>query len=130
MSHEHPPYLQHHFDTPEQQFDAGKLGIWLFLATEILLFGGLFAAYFFFHEQYPATFHQGGRQLDWKLGANRFARQRKVRSRSTRQRRASVSRFLVVRGGSLRGAVGDARVGRRAEATAVCWGMLMRHGDQ
>jgi hypothetical protein len=34
------PHLQHHFDTPEQQFDAGKLGIWLFLATEILLFGG------------------------------------------------------------------------------------------
>ena len=36
---QHSPHLQHHFETAEQQFDAGKLGIWLFLATEILLFG-------------------------------------------------------------------------------------------
>ena len=52
----HDPNLQHHFHTKEQQLDASKLGMWLFLATEILLFGGLFAAYFFFHEAYPETF--------------------------------------------------------------------------
>lgn len=61
--------VAHHFDTPEQEFQALKLGFWLFLATEILLFGGLFAAYFYFHEVYPETFRQGGRQLDWKLGS-------------------------------------------------------------
>jgi cytochrome c oxidase subunit 3 len=44
-AHGHPPYLQHHFETPLQQFDSGKLGMWLFLATEVVLFGGLFCAY-------------------------------------------------------------------------------------
>jgi len=42
--HNHPPYLQHQFHTETQQFDASKIGMWLFLATEILLFGGLFCA--------------------------------------------------------------------------------------
>ena len=64
-----PHVVAHHFDTPTQEFQAAKLGLWLFLATEILLFGGLFAAYFFFHEAFPETFRLGGRQLDWKLGA-------------------------------------------------------------
>lgn len=64
-----PHTVAHHFDTPVQEFQSAKLGFWLFLATEILLFGGLFAAYFYFHEAYPETFRLGGRQLDWKLGA-------------------------------------------------------------
>ncbi len=64
-----PHTVAHHFDTPVQEFQASKLGFWLFLATEILLFGGLFAAYFYYHEMYPETFRAGGRLLDWKLGA-------------------------------------------------------------
>lgn len=64
-----PHTVAHHFDTPVQEFQAAKLGFWLFLATEILLFGGLFAAYFYFHQAYPETFRVGGQQLDWKLGA-------------------------------------------------------------
>ena len=64
-----PHTVAHHFDTPVQEFQSAKLGFWLFLATEILLFGGLFAAYFYFHESYPETFRLGGHQLDWKLGA-------------------------------------------------------------
>lgn len=64
-----PHTVAHHFDTPVQEFQAAKLGFWLFLATEILLFGGLFAAYFYFHEAYPETFRIGGHQLDWRLGA-------------------------------------------------------------
>jgi cytochrome c oxidase subunit 3 len=64
-----PHTVAHHFDTPVQEFQAAKLGFWLFLATEILLFGGLFAAYFYYHEMYPETFRLGGQQLDWKLGA-------------------------------------------------------------
>ena len=64
-----PHTVAHHFDTPVQEFQAMKLGFWLFLATEILLFGGLFAAYFYYHEMYPDTFRVGGHQLNWKLGA-------------------------------------------------------------
>ena len=64
-----PHTVAHHFDTPVQEFQAAKLGFWLFLATEILLFGGLFAAYFYYHEMYPETFRLGGQQLSWKLGA-------------------------------------------------------------
>ena len=41
----HDSTLQHHFATKEQQFDTSKLGMWLFLATEIMLFGVLFVAY-------------------------------------------------------------------------------------
>lgn len=64
-----PHTVAHHFDTPVQEFQSAKLGFWLFLATEILLFGGLFAAYFYYHAMYPETFRLGGEQLDWKLGA-------------------------------------------------------------
>jgi cytochrome c oxidase subunit 3 len=64
-----PRTVGHHFDSVEQEYQSCKLGFWLFLATEILLFGGLFAAYFYFHQMYPETFRAGGKQLDWKLGA-------------------------------------------------------------
>lgn len=64
-----PHTVAHHFSTPVQEFQAGKLGFWLFLATEIMLFGGLFAAYFYFHELFPQTFRVGGEQLNWQLGA-------------------------------------------------------------
>jgi cytochrome c oxidase subunit 3 len=67
-SHEHAPHLQHHFDTPEQQFDAGKLGIWLFLATEILLFGGLFCAYAIYRANHPEIFIYAHQYLDKVLG--------------------------------------------------------------
>jgi cytochrome c oxidase subunit 3 len=68
MSHEESPHLQHHFDTPEQQFDAGKLGIWLFLATEILLFGGLFCAYAIYRANHPEIFLYAHQFLDKVLG--------------------------------------------------------------
>jgi cytochrome c oxidase subunit 3 len=64
-----PHTVAHHFDTAEQEYQAVKLGFWLFLATEILLFGGMFAAYFFFHSKYPETFQAGGKTLKWQLGA-------------------------------------------------------------
>ena len=64
-----PHTVAHHFDTQAQEFQAGKLGFWLFLATEILLFGGLFAAYFYYHEVHLEDFQFGGKQLSWRLGA-------------------------------------------------------------
>lgn len=62
-----PPDI-HHMDVPTA-YDAAKLGMWLFLATEILLFGGLFAAYALFHWAYPTEFHHASKELNWKIGA-------------------------------------------------------------
>jgi cytochrome c oxidase subunit III len=66
--HGHPPHLAHHFDTPEQQFQSGKLGMWIFLATEILLFGGLFCAYAVYRANHPEIFLYAHRYLDATLG--------------------------------------------------------------
>ncbi|MEM7495972.1 MAG: cytochrome c oxidase subunit 3 family protein [Myxococcota bacterium] len=61
--------LAHHFRQPRQQQEAAKLGMWLFLVTEILLFGGLFVAYAVYrHERLP-LFAQASRLLDVRLGA-------------------------------------------------------------
>lgn len=67
-SHEHPKWLAHHFDTPKQQFESAKLGMWLFLAQEILFFSGLFVAYFIFRTKYPDAFWAGSHQLDKIMG--------------------------------------------------------------
>lgn len=64
-----PHTVAHHFDTPEQEVQSCKLGFWLFLATEVLLFGGLFAGYIYFHDAFPETFVECGKQLNWQLGA-------------------------------------------------------------
>jgi cytochrome c oxidase subunit 3 len=66
--HEHPPQLQHHFDTPKQQFESGKLGMWIFLATEILFFGGLFVAYAVYRASHPEIFQYAHQYLDKVLG--------------------------------------------------------------
>ncbi len=63
------PFLAHHFDTPEQQFEAGKLGIWLFLVTEVLFFAGLFCAYTLYRAQHPEVFYYAHFFLDTKWGA-------------------------------------------------------------
>ncbi len=47
------PFQAHHFDTAGQQAASAKLGMWLFLATEILMFSGLFLAYFIVRMFYP-----------------------------------------------------------------------------
>ncbi len=65
----HPSRLQHFFVSSEQQFEASKLGMWLFLATEILLFGGMFVAYGIFRILYPELYEQASLQLDTVLGA-------------------------------------------------------------
>lgn len=66
--HAHGPWLQHHFDTPVQQFDAAKLGMWLFLGQEILFFSGLFVAYGVFRALYPEAFDAGSAQLNRIIG--------------------------------------------------------------
>jgi cytochrome c oxidase subunit 3 len=63
-----PAYLAHHFDAPEQQFESAKLGMWIFLVTEILLFGGLFCAYSIFRTWHPDMFFNAHKFLDIRLG--------------------------------------------------------------
>ena len=68
IAHEHAPQLAHHFETPKQQFEAGKLGMWLFLSTEILLFSGLFCAYAVYRANHPEIFVYAHKYLDVTLG--------------------------------------------------------------
>ena len=65
---EHHPALQHHFEDLEQQFEASGLGMWVFLATEVMFFGGLFMAYIVYRTWYPEAFAEGSRHLDVTLG--------------------------------------------------------------
>ncbi len=67
-AHARDPHLAHHFDSSEQQYESGKLGMWLFLATEILLFGGLFCAYAVYRSNHPEIFIYAHRFLDKTLG--------------------------------------------------------------
>ena len=67
-AHSEFPFLAHHFDTPEAEFDAGKLGIWLFLVTEVLFFSGLFCAYAIYRSLHPEIFEWAHYYLDTTLG--------------------------------------------------------------
>ncbi|MEL7238303.1 MAG: cytochrome c oxidase subunit 3 [Planctomycetota bacterium] len=71
--HGHPPHLAHHFDTPEQQFGSAKIGMWVFLATEILMFGGLFCAYAVYRYNNPDVFKYSEHHLNTWLGATNTA---------------------------------------------------------
>ena len=68
-SHDHNEHLAHHFDTMEQQFEAGKLGMWAFIAQEILFFSGLFAAYSVYRYNNTEVFKFAHGFLDKNLGA-------------------------------------------------------------
>lgn len=59
----------HHFQSYEHEYSTAKQGTWLFLCTEILMFGGLFVGYSLFHSLYPELFKEGASHLDWRLGA-------------------------------------------------------------
>lgn len=62
--HYHPPGLQHQFDDMEQQMDSVTIGMWAFLAQEIMFFGGMFTAYLVFRSKYPMAFAAGSNHLD------------------------------------------------------------------
>lgn len=65
----HHPHLAHHFDTPEQQFASAKMGMWVFLGTEILMFGGLFCAYAVYRHNHPEVFEFAHGELNKWMGA-------------------------------------------------------------
>jgi len=64
----HHEALQHHFSDLEQQRNAASLGMWVFIAQEVLFFGGLFAAYAVYRMKYPEAFSAGSHHLSWKIG--------------------------------------------------------------
>jgi cytochrome c oxidase subunit 3 len=65
----HPPALAHHFDDLGQQHDAAALGMWVFLVTEVLFFGGLFLVYSVYRSWYADAFAAASHELDIVLGA-------------------------------------------------------------
>src|SRR3954447_10063850 len=101
--HAHPKFLAHHFDTPAQQFDAAKLGMWAFLGQELLFFSGLFVAYGIFRSWYPLEFSLSSHQLDRTMGCantlvllfSSLTAALAVRS-SQLGKRAETSRYLLI----------------------------------
>ncbi|MHB1155255.1 MAG: cytochrome c oxidase subunit 3 family protein [Phycisphaerales bacterium] len=68
-AHAHDPHVAHHFHSAEQQNAGGKLGMWIFLATEILMFGGLFCGYAVWRRNDPLSFEYGHLLLNTMWGA-------------------------------------------------------------
>jgi len=66
--HPHHPFLQHHFEDMAQQHEASTLGMWMFLATEILFFGGVLAAYTIYRLMYPAAWAEGAHHQNVAVG--------------------------------------------------------------
>jgi cytochrome c oxidase subunit 3 len=56
--------LQPHFRTEEQQYETAQFGMWVFLVTEVMFFGGLFTAYLIYRIQFPEAWANGSHHLD------------------------------------------------------------------
>ena len=65
----HPPELRHHFDDAAQQLESSTLGMWLFLATEIMFFGGMFCAYTIYRNAFPDAFASTSEYMNVTIGA-------------------------------------------------------------
>jgi cytochrome c oxidase subunit 3 len=65
---EAPAWLREQFDSPEQQQEASRLGIWAFLATEIMFFGGLFVGYIVYRHAFPSSFAAASRHTNVLFG--------------------------------------------------------------
>ena len=68
-AHAHHPKQQHHFYSMAQQLEASILGMWVFLVTEVMFFGGLFMAYIVYRHMYPEAWAHSSHQLNVYLGA-------------------------------------------------------------
>ena len=72
-THGHNPALLHHFATEEQQKDSSNFGMWIFLATEVMFFGGLFCAYLIYRGWYFGDFGAASKSIDAFLGGTNTA---------------------------------------------------------
>ena len=99
----HHPALQHHFDDLEQQLEASTLGMWLFLVTEVMFFGGMLAAYMLYRIWYPVAWADGSNELNIVMGGvntavlifSSLTMAMAVRAAQTGRRTATMG-FLVV----------------------------------
>ena len=62
-------HFQHHFADMEQQKETSSFGMWMFLLTEIMFFGGLFCAYLVYRASYYQAFVEGSQKMNIWLGA-------------------------------------------------------------
>ena len=69
LEHHGSPFVQHHYDDAQHQFDSGKLAIWLFLAQEVLFFSALFVAYVLYRVHHGEIYSYAHKWLDVKYGA-------------------------------------------------------------
>lgn len=100
---EHSTALAHQFDDAEQQKEASIFGMWIFLVTEVMFFGGMFAGYTVYRYRYFDAFTFGSRQLDLMLGgtntvvliASSFTMALAVRAAQTNKRRQLIV-FLIL----------------------------------
>ncbi|HEY7789011.1 MAG TPA: cytochrome c oxidase subunit 3 family protein [Vicinamibacterales bacterium] len=65
----HPAHLQHHFDSLQEQSQVASLGMWVFLVTEILFFGGMFTSYLVYRSTYPDAFAIASKHTVILIGA-------------------------------------------------------------
>ena len=99
----HHPAQQHHFDTMAQQKEAAVVGMWVFLLTEILFFGGLFAAYMIYRIWYFDAFAEASRSLSLFWGglntavliASSLTMAMGVRCAQTNKRQATVNWLIL-----------------------------------
>jgi cytochrome c oxidase subunit 3 len=102
-THAHHPALQHHFDTLEQQQHASQFGMWVFLVTEVLFFGGLFMAYVLYRTWYHDMFVEASSHLNITWGAlntvvligSSLTMALAVRAAQTGERRATVVLLIL-----------------------------------
>jgi cytochrome c oxidase subunit III len=102
-AHGHHGPLQHQFDDLDQQRDANNLGMWLFLATEVMMFGGLFFAYSLYRWKFAAAFEWGSGHMDVRFGtlntfillASSFTVALAVHAAGEQRRRAT-AKFLFI----------------------------------
>lgn len=95
-------HVGHHFENAEQEFTAAKLGMWAFLAQELLFFGGLFVAYIVFRYLYPEMFLDASHHLSVKMGAfntcvlitSSFTMVMAIRSAQVNKKKATIN-YLV-----------------------------------
>jgi cytochrome c oxidase subunit III len=93
----------HHFDDPAQQREAASLGMWVFLVTEVMFFGGMFTAYTVYRAVFPEAFGHASRHLDVTLGTTNtgvlivssFTMALAVHAAQTGRRRRLIASLLV-----------------------------------
>jgi len=65
----HAQGLKHHFDDSAQQLESSTLGMWVFLLTEIMFFGGMFGGYTVYRNMYPGAFASTSQFMNLAIGS-------------------------------------------------------------